>query len=456
MRKQISIYADTAFVLIWWFAIRILGRLKVGAIMRARAGDNRRALFVSWWLPPMVSPGTHRPASQIKYGMEIGWRLSVIAGPAPETVSTAGEYLARSMPVSLEAIRVSPPALTSSWRLTPRLHGDAFIDALAMAWAGMVRFRSDPPEIVVASGPPFSTFVAAFYLAEFYSVPLVLDYRDLWSECQFGYYNVGRDFHAWERMCLARASAVIFTTNAQLKHQLKTFDVLSRDRCHVVENGWEPEDIPKASVDSTLNDGLIRLSFVGTLTDHSSPLPFLNVLSRVLARRADIRARVRIRLVGLASREVEATLMHEPCRDVIERIDYVSKPHAFDLMRSSAALLIFAVPGLAMYRPGKIYDYLATGRPILVYGHSGETSELVRTLGIGRLVAEGDDIALERAIDDIVAGQFATWSASELSAWLSERTREVLARKFFSIIERLIETRSCALSNGEHRRPRRQ
>jgi hypothetical protein len=48
--------------------------------------------------------------------------------------------------------------------------------------------------------------------------------------------------------------------------------------------------------------------------------------------------------------------------------------------------------------PGKVYEYLAIGRPILALTEEGETAELVRMSGLGVVVAPYDEEAIEAAV----------------------------------------------------------
>ena len=108
------------------------------------------------------------------------------------------------------------------------------------------------------------------------------------------------------------------------------------------------------------------------------------------------------------------------------------------MMRQSDALLILAEPELERYRPGKLYDYIAAGPPVLVYGHSGEASELIERLGAGFFVPANDTDALEKTLDQICESisTFPNRSA-EINEWLEQHTREALARRFFDILEGL-------------------
>ena len=157
-------------------------------------------------------------------------------------------------------------------------------------------------------------------------------------------------------------------------------------------------------------------------------------------RNSRLRDRFRVRVVGRKSAEAMERLasFESQVPGVLDLIDHVPKREAISMMRRSDVLLILAEPEMERYRPGKLYDYIAAGPPVLVYGHPGEASELIERLGVGSFVPANDIDALEKTLDRISANisTFPNRSAG-INAWLEQHTREALARRFFDVIEGL-------------------
>jgi glycosyltransferase involved in cell wall biosynthesis len=80
-----------------------------------------------------------------------------------------------------------------------------------------------------------------------------------------------------------------------------------------------------------------------------------------------------------------------------------SVPRAASLaaMTSASALLILQ-PGHTVSVPGKLFEYLAAGRPILAVAEEGEIADLVRASGIGVSVRPDDDEGLISAFGQLV------------------------------------------------------
>ena len=102
-----------------------------------------------------------------------------------------------------------------SWTFTERLDvGGPFPQALDWADVGIQTNLSVQPDIVVASSPTFSGFVAGYFISRRLKCPLVLDYRDEWSENPFQFVRKTAFGRAWEKRCLRHATKVIFTTES--------------------------------------------------------------------------------------------------------------------------------------------------------------------------------------------------------------------------------------------------
>ncbi len=72
---------------------------------------------------------------------------------------------------------------------------------------------------------------------------------------------------------------------------------------------------------------------------------------------------------------------------------------------AAANCLLLLQPGTTVSIPGKLYEYLALGRPILALAEEGETSDLVRASGLGVAVAANDERAILGAIVATIAAK---------------------------------------------------
>jgi len=86
----------------------------------------------------------------------------------------------------------------------------------------------------------------------------------------------------------------------------------------------------------------------------------------------------------------------------VELVPYASHRRALELQRDSEALLLLIPDAEGRGRgilSGKVFEYLAAGRPILaVVPPDGAAAELIRQTGAGVVVAPDDIDGIEQAL----------------------------------------------------------
>jgi glycosyltransferase involved in cell wall biosynthesis len=438
VKEKIKSLKDTLSIYRWLGEATIVSRL--GTWYGGTPRNRRHLLLLAWAFPPHVGGGVYRPLSMVKYGTELGWKISVIAGPDVGTPSVAGLFLAERIPQEVSVWRVKPDRLEPSHNWSPRVDG-GINNALNMFSLGKKVLEDDPPSAILATGPPFHTFVAAFYLARYFHSKMILDYRDEWTECPFDFINLGNVDRKWETLCLQRADLVYFTTNSQLEHQAKTFNVLDPKKCMVAPNGWDPNDFeaPPFETEPPGNDsGRLLISFIGNLAGHSLPGKFLRVLETVLRHRPDLKNILELRFVGMTSDVALKEIRIFPYMENIRLVGQVPKNDAIRMMQESSLLLLLNDKALSRYLPGKLYDYLASGTPILVFGEKGEVHDLVVRFDRGYVVGNDDTGALEKVFDSVSRGGKRLENNNEFKQWVYRHTRESLVKKMISEMESII------------------
>ncbi|MFQ3192690.1 MAG: glycosyltransferase involved in cell wall biosynthesis, partial [Paraglaciecola sp.] len=106
-------------------------------------------------------------------------------------------------------------------------------------------------------------------------------------------------------------------------------------------------------------------------------------------------------------------------------------------MQSCSALLLFNPPELARYLPGKVFDYLSAGRPIIVHGNEGETAKLIRKLTAGYFVDTGSTESLAKILNQLPLLSQHENIANSVD--LLRFSRETLATQFYGILEQVAD-----------------
>ncbi len=393
-------------------------------------------MLLAWEFPPQVTGGVYRPLSFARHAAASGWRAEVVCGPSPDLPSEAGRYLAGLLPADVPVTRVSADSGTHPWPLS-KIDG-GIMNALSIFEAAAARIKPGEGGVILASGPPFASFVAGYWLARRTGWKLALDYRDEWTENPHGVIRCDRANRKWEARCQAKADAVLFTTQSQLEHQVAMFPGLDRAKCEIVYNGWESSDFESIVNDSTeplVSRDHVTVTFVGNLGPWWEIETFLADAVDAIKVCPELAKRLQIRFVGRINPTVATAIKRFTPPLSILTTGELPKPEALSEMLNADLLLLPNPPRLARYIAGKTYEYVAAGRPILVHGTGGEIQQIVDQLGVAVVVAHRKPGLLAETLMCALASFSKDVNKSQ--KWLTERTRESAARHLYELLDQL-------------------
>lgn len=271
------------------------------------------------------------------------------------------------------------------------------------AAAGVQAAREHDAQMVIVSGPPWSSVVAGLWVATRCKLPLVVDFRDPWfdfflSETQ----RVPplRAIEEWlETMVLDRAAAVVCTAPALAERLVARHPGVAA-KIHVVMNGFDgPVHSRPASTDHRLS-----ILFAGELYLNRDPFPFLRALEQLLAR-ADIDAsRINVTFVGECAvhrgQRLDNWLKGKRAAAVVQILPLMPANEVTQMIATSSLLLNFA-QRTPLAIPAKTFEHMASGREVLAFcDRDGDTARVVAGVS-GVTCIHTDDVD---AIAEVLAG----------------------------------------------------
>ena len=208
-----------------------------------------------------------------------------------------------------------------------------------------------------------------------------------------------------ERLVVGHADHVVCVTDRHTALMRQTYGDLPAATFATIPNGYAAEEF--AAPDGEGRDpgrdraGQLAITYTGSLYIWRDLSPLLRAL-RVLIDAGELRADdVVLNMVGRCE-EALGRPVAEVARDfglegVVRLRGQVSRPEALRFMRAADILLVLA-ENLTMQVPGKTYEYLGAGKPILALTGDGATADLVRETGAGEVVAPTDVDGLVAAL----------------------------------------------------------
>jgi glycosyltransferase involved in cell wall biosynthesis len=269
--------------------------------------------------------------------------------------------------------------------------------------------RRTPVELLYSSHPPASGHLLALLLKWATGLPWVADFRDGWTSdpldpgLEHGGWRLALE-QALERAVVRRADAVVAATEISAAH-LRQLCGPETDKVKVIPNGFDPEALGPPAPLPPLSPPL-RLVHTGAFRyshPRRTPFPLLAALDLLLAEDPAWAGRLQVVLVGQLTPEEEAATAGLVQAGLVELVGPQPREEALRLQAAAHLLLLVdhVRPWPASNVPGKLYEYLAAGRPVLALCGPGMVQRLLSELDAGRCVAGDDPVAIAAALRDL-------------------------------------------------------
>lgn len=144
-------------------------------------------------------------------------------------------------------------------------------------------------------------------------------------------------------------------------------------------------------------DGKLRLTHVGQLYGNRTLEALLGGLTLLKERSPELYRRLAVRQVGFASERERKRAAASPAGELVEFAGQVPYGESIEEMYRADWLLVidpvFDDPRKNIYIPGKLYDYLSTGRPILcIAAEDSATGDAAKQAGLLRCAPTAEQV----------------------------------------------------------------
>jgi len=328
----------------------------------------RRVLIISYYAPPLGMGGVQRVTKFSKYLPYYGWE-PIILTVKPITYYAYDESLLQDLkgiPIyrseSLDPARLLylfSKKRTGSIKplVRPLLHYPFLLDSKSL-WIPFAYqmakkiHRLYSPDIIFTTSPPLSVHLLGLLLKRRYRTPLILDLRDPFLNTR-----PPTSLHNWiqkKTFYKLRDSSDGFVVVNERIAKIWDIDAL------ILENGFDPEDF---RIEPSKRDDRFSIGYIGSLLGREESLLGLKEALKETG--------VVLKIVG----RVDKSLI----KDIrgIEYYGYLPHSKGIGVMKSCDALwLTVEKEWMASMVPGKLFEYMGIGLPILAT--VDEKSEIAR------------------------------------------------------------------------------
>ena len=401
-----------------------------------------KTLLISYLFPPTGGVGVQRAVSYAKYLPRTGCEVSVLAAKNASTALRDPGLLAtipkqvriyrtltpelpydlrqklwgrfessESKPATNAAASTAPAPASPSLKSFVRTRIQRLLcpdPQVFWRWTAISQgaeiIRKEGIRTILVTAPPFSAFRIGIELKEqFPGVRLISEFRDEW----LGYYiKIDPNADAYrrrvaaqlERETISHSDYIVTVTPSWVEAIHSRYPDQPAEKFLCVPNGYDPESFAEFTPRPHGLDRLV-ITYVGTVYANPvySPRGFLEAINRLPG---DMAQHIEVRFIGrVVDEEVPAM---EACRGHVRRFGFLPQAEAFQHLQETDCVLMINTAADA--HSGKIFEYLASGRPILaISARNGEIARLIRETRSGWCADSGDPAEIQRMIETAYA-----------------------------------------------------
>ena len=437
----------------------------------------KRVLVVTYYWPPSGGSGVQRWVKFAKYLPQEGWQPVIYTPENPE-YTAIDHTLEAEIPHTVEIVRrpitepynlyrklmgkgastdmktltagasggavteISSGKKSFKQRLSLWIRGNLFVPDPRVGWVKpSVRFlkkylAEHPVDVIVTTGPPHSMHLIGQRLHKELGLPWIPDFRDPWSRMYYLKHlpmsaRTWRRLRAMEQSVLDECSTVLAVTPLVQEE----FQAQTKTHVSMITNGYDGGDFEQA----VEPDGFFNVVHTGLLAADGNPLNLWKALGIKAWADPDFKAALRLRLVGKVDREVYDAIAEAGLKDNV--IDLGYRDHLAAVREQLAAsVLVLPLRNDPEYRPilpGKLFEYLASRRPILGIGQEdGAMARVLADTGAG-VTAGWDNLEAMRDFIDKAWEQHRAGGVPPVEGDIARFSRRSLTRELAALLERV-------------------
>jgi glycosyltransferase involved in cell wall biosynthesis len=383
----------------------------------------RKVLIITYYWPPSGGSGVQRWLKFAKYLPQYGWQ-PVVYTPENPDFSIEDNSLLQDVASETEVLKTKiwepyeiykaltgnkgkkvNVAYASSGKKSGRIHklalalrGNLLIPDPRCFWIKpSVKFlseylRTHPVDAIITTGPPHSMHIIGLKLHRKTQLPWIADFRDPWTNIDFyKELNLTRFadklHHRKEQQVIAEADCVVSVTPTWCAE----FETKHPKKIALVHNGYDEADVAtqKVAIDDDFS-----LVHIGSVNAARNPKVLWKALSELLPENKELASNVKIKLVGNIEGVVFNDIEKYRLGNYVDRVGYLSHKEAVAFQQKAQILLLLInnTPNANGILTGKLYEYMASGRPTLAIGPDGsDIAKVLNETGAG-VIVDFDDV----------------------------------------------------------------
>ena len=431
----------------------------------------KRVLIITYYWPPSGGSGVQRWLKMSKYLPEYGWQpviyttenaeypitdltlekdvapeTEVIRRPIVEPYSLYKRFLGMNKQENIK-VGFASESKKTGWKekLSVWIRGNCFIPDARCWWvkpsAKYLKnyLKAHPVDAIISTGPPHSMHLIALKLKQSMDIPWIADFRDPWTEIDF--YDdlhltrwADRKHHKLERQVLTQADKVV-TVGWEWARGLGR---LGNRNVRVIQNGYDWADNPTEK--RTPLSEAFSLTHLGVIGPSRNAPTLWQALQELKNEIDGFGKTLKINLVGQIDQSVIEDLSTHGLMENTELITHVPHDEVKRFQEASQVLLLLVnnAPNAKGILTGKLYEYLASGRPIISIGpEDGDAARILNETHAGTTVGFEDKEKMKETIVGLYQRYLENNLPDNTSPTVEHYSRRVMAGKYAELLAKM-------------------
>lgn len=434
----------------------------------------KRVLIITYYWPPSGGSGVQRWLKMSKYLPEYGWQpviyttenaeypiidhslekdvapnIEVIRRPINEPYSAYKKFLGIKKEETVKMGFIQEKEKNKSWKsdLSLWVRGNFFIPDARCGWVKpSVRYLKEylnehPVDAIISTGPPHSMHLIALKLKEALGLPWIADFRDPWTEID--YYNdlhltawADRKHHRLEQEVLTKADKVVTVA----PDGARRLGRLGNRNVRTIYNGFDRDDDAQTPVNLSEQ---FTITYLGVLSKIQNPSNLWQALAELIKEDSKFDKSLRINMIGQIDSAVVSSINENGLTQHVAYSPYMLHDQVSAVHRSSTLLLLLLMPdseprakGLLT---GKLFEYMASGRPILCIGpEDGDAARILRETGAGQTVSFEDKEKMKEALKNLYQRYLENTLEGNTNPKVENYSRQVMTQQYAALLNQAI------------------